>query len=64
MGKGLVNTLKMATVAAGLITAFGGFNAMSNGSSGKELKPYMLTGAVITGLLYAGLKISEQDMYN
>ena len=36
MGKGLVNTLKMATVAAGLITAFGGFNAMSNGNGGKE----------------------------
>ncbi len=64
MGKGLVNTLKMAIVAAGLITGLGGLNAISNGNGGKELTPYMVAGTVITGLLYAGLKISENDAYN
>ena len=62
MGKGLVNTLKLATVAAGLITGLGGLSAMANDNGGKALTPYMVAGAVVTGLLYAGMKISENEM--
>lgn len=62
MGKGLLNMLKVATAAIGLITVLHGIGKMANGEGGRELTPYMATGAIATASLYAASRSYEKQL--